>query len=132
MGYYVISPVKKVAKHQGTLEEVHDRIKNTIILERASDLALKEAEKIRTQVSPATWEEILLANERHSKDSRLFKQGEFLPEIGRSDVLDKNVFTMKAEEIGPVVQVKDGAALLFKVLERQFPNEKDLDRKSVV
>ncbi|MBI2567280.1 MAG: SurA N-terminal domain-containing protein [Candidatus Schekmanbacteria bacterium] len=119
-GYYFIRPLEKKEPHAAALAEVRADVQEALKKSKAMEKAREKMRAAAEQVRAGTrnWEQAAADLGTKSVDSELIKRGAYLTDVGRSEELDKLMFSLAPGELGGPLEVKD-AIVLVSVVERQ-------------
>jgi peptidyl-prolyl cis-trans isomerase D len=126
---YVILSVKNVQPaHQGTLDEVRDRIIADLKQQKANQLARQKAEDLEKRLK--TGEKFDVAAKAlglEPKTSDLIARNGAIPSAASGKQLDL-AFGMKPGDVGPPLNLGSNW-MLYRVAEKQEPNPADFDKQ---
>ena len=118
-GYHLIEVLEKEAAGTRSLDEVRDEIYNTLVAERAAELAESKAAELaemvrREKPADAAAFEALVASEPGVEFQGLepFARDDVVPGIGRATPFSATAFDLEVGESSDAVQVTDGWAVL--------------------
>jgi peptidyl-prolyl cis-trans isomerase D len=103
-GYVLLSLKKVEAAHQGTLEEVRDRVSADVRKEKAAALAKSKAEEIAAKARTASLAAAAKAAGVATKTSEAFARTGSVSEVGSARQVAA-AFTMKVGEVSPAVSL---------------------------
>jgi peptidyl-prolyl cis-trans isomerase D len=127
-GYVVLSLKEILPAHQGTLEEVKDKVVTELKRQKATDQAKTKADDLEKRVKGG--EKFDLAAKAlglDPKTSDLFPRTGSVPNLGSGKQLAA-AFEMKADQLAPVLNLGANWAV-YKVVEREEANPADFDKQ---
>lgn len=123
-GYAIISVKEILPAHQGTLEEVHDRVLADYQKEKSLELARTKAEELsKRAASEASFEQAAKELGLTVKTTDPFARNGSIPEIGTAKEL-QSAFGMAVAQVSGPLQVS-GNWVVFKVMTHMMPNPAD-------
>jgi len=127
-GYVVLSLKQVLSAHQGTLEEVHDKVVSDLKQQKAAEQAQTKAKELESRVKSG--EKFAAAAKvlgLDPKTSDLFARSGSVPNLGSGKQLAP-AFSLKAGQLGPVLSLGANWAV-YQVLERQDANPADFEKQ---
>jgi len=127
-GYVVLSLKQVLSAHQGTLEEVHDKVVSDLKQQKAGEQAQAKAKELESRVKGG--EKFAAAAKMlglDPKTSDLFARSGSVPNLGSGKQLAP-AFSLKAGQLGPVLSLGANWAV-YQVLERQDANPADFEKQ---
>ncbi len=127
-GYMVLSLKQSLPAHQGTLDEVRDKVVGELKQQKAAELTQSKAKELEKRVRAGEkFDAAARALGLESKTSELFAQNGSVTDLGSGKQLAP-AFALKAGQLGPVLNL--GANwVVYQVLERQEANPADFDKQ---
>jgi peptidyl-prolyl cis-trans isomerase D len=125
-GYVVLSLQQSLPAHQGTLEEVRDKVVSEFKQRKANELAKTKAEELEKRVKAG--EKFAAAAKAlglDSKTSEAFARKGSVANLGSGKQLAP-AFALKVGQVGPALNLGSNWAV-YQVVERQEANPADLD-----
>jgi peptidyl-prolyl cis-trans isomerase D len=123
-GYAIITVKEVLPAHQGTLEEVRDRVLADYQKEKSLELARSKAEELsKRAASEASFEQAAKALGLTVKTTDPFARNGSIPEIGTAKEL-QSAFGMAVGQVSPPQQVS-GNWVVFKAMTHVMPNPVD-------
>jgi peptidyl-prolyl cis-trans isomerase D len=118
-GFVFESFLQKQDPYVPNLEEVKDRVKDTVTTEKAKELSKQKAVEIgATLKTAADFEKTAAAAGLHVATSELIVRGTPLPEIGAAPAVEDAAFGMAVNEVSNPIATDQGSVVI-KVLEKQ-------------
>src|SRR6201998_304958 len=127
-GYVVLSLQHSLPAHQGTLEEVRDKVVSEFKQQKANELAKTEAEELEKRVNAG--EKFAAAAKAlgpHPKPSDSFARNGSVANPGSGKQLAP-AFALKPGQVGPVLSLGSNWGV-YQVVERQDANPADFDKQ---
>ena len=127
-GYVVLSLQQSLSAHQGTLEEVRDKIVSEYKQQKSNDLAKTKAEELEKRVKSG--EEFAAAAKALGLDPKTsdpFARNGSVANLGSGKQLAP-AFALKVGQIGPALNLGSNWAV-YQVVERQDANPADFDKQ---
>ena len=127
-GYIVLSLKQKLPAHQGTLEEVHDKVVSELKQQKANELAKTKADELEKRVKAGEkFDAAARALGLDPKNSELFARNGSVASLGSGKQLAP-AFALKAGQLGPVLNLGANWAV-YEVVERQDANPADFEKQ---
>jgi peptidyl-prolyl cis-trans isomerase D len=127
-GYVVLSLKQSVPAHQGTLDEVRDKVVAELRQQKAGELAKSKADELEKRAKAGEkFDAAAKALGLTPKTSELFARSGSVPELGSGKQLSA-AFVMKAGDLGPALNLGANWAV-YQVLERQGANPADFEKQ---
>lgn len=127
-GYVVLSLKQVLPAHQGTLEEVHDKVVSELKQQKANELAKTKAEELEKRVKAGEkFDAAAKALGLDPKTSDLFARNGSVAGLGSGKQLTP-AFSLKAGQLGPALNLGANWAV-YEVVERQDANLADFDKQ---
>jgi len=127
-GYVVLSLQQSLSAHQGTLEEVRDKIVSEYKQQKSNDLAKTKAEELEKRVKSG--EEFAAAAKALGLDPKTsdpFARNGSVANLGSGKQLAP-AFALKVGQVGPALNLGSNWAV-YQVVERQDANPADFDKQ---
>jgi peptidyl-prolyl cis-trans isomerase D len=127
-GYVVLSLRQSLAAHQGTLEEVRDKVVSEFKQQKANELAKSKAEELEKRVKAG--EKIAAAAKAlglDPKTSDSFARNGSVANLGSGKQLAP-AFALKVGQVGPALNLGSNWAV-YQVVERQDANPADFEKQ---
>lgn len=141
-GYLVIRLKEKRDSYIPELVEVHDKVKEAVLLDKAKILAKEAATQYLAQITndlaqvqkskgqKTTFNQVAEKLSLKTKDSPSFTLEQSLDEIGTSEEFETNIFKLTPETPSTIAQIPDGSVIVYlknheAVTEAQFTKEKN-------
>ena len=127
-GYVVLSLQQSLSAHQGTLEEVRDKIVSEYKQQKSNDLAKTKAEELEKRVkSGEKFAAAAKALGLDPKTSDPFARNGSVANLGSGKQLAP-AFALKVGQVGPALNLGSNWAV-YQVVERQDANPADFDKQ---
>jgi peptidyl-prolyl cis-trans isomerase D len=127
-GYVVLSLKQSLPAHQGTLEEVRDKVISDLKQQKAGELAKSKANDLEKRVKAGEkFDSAAKALGLDPKTSELFAQNGSVANLGSGKQLAA-AFSLKAGQLGPVLNLGANWAV-YQVMERQDANPADFEKQ---
>jgi peptidyl-prolyl cis-trans isomerase D len=127
---YVILQVKEILPaHQGSLEEVRDKVVTALKEQKASELAQQKAQDLDKRVKGGEkFEAAAKALGLEAKTSELFARNGSIPNVANGKQLSA-AFTLKTGDVVPAPLSVGSNWLVYKIADKQEPNPADFDKQ---
>jgi peptidyl-prolyl cis-trans isomerase D len=127
-GYVVLSLKDVLPAHQGSLEEVRDKVVAALKREKASELAKSRADELEKRVKAGEkFDPAAKALGLDPKTSEFFSRSGSVPNLGSGKQLGP-AFQLKAGQLGPVLNLGSNWAV-YEVVEREEANPADFEKQ---
>jgi len=127
-GYVVLSLKQALPAHQGTLDEVREKVVSNLKQQKAAELAQAKAKELERRVRAGEkLDSAAKALGLDPKTSELFAQNGSLPNFGSGKQLAP-AFSLKVGQLGPVLNLGANWAV-YQVVERQDANPADFEKQ---
>ena len=127
-GYVVLSLKQSLPAHQGTLEEVREKVIADVKQQKSGELAKSKANDLEKRVKAGEkFDSAARALGLDPKPSDLFAQSGSVANLGSGKQLAA-AFSLKAGQLGPVLNLGVNWAV-YQVLERQDANPADFEKQ---
>jgi peptidyl-prolyl cis-trans isomerase D len=127
-GYVVLSLQQSLPAHQGTLEEVRDKVVSEFKQQKSNELAKTKAEELEKRVkSGEKFAAAAKALGLDPKTSDPFARNGSVANLGSGKQLAP-AFTLKAGQVGPALNLGSNWAV-YQVVERQEANPADFEKQ---
>jgi peptidyl-prolyl cis-trans isomerase D len=127
-GYVVLSLLQSLPAHQGTLEEVRDKVVSEFKQQKANELARTKAEELEKRVKAG--EKFAAAAKALGLDPKTsdpFARSGSVANLGSGKQLAP-AFALKVGQVGPALSLGSNWAV-YQVVERQDANPADFDKQ---
>jgi peptidyl-prolyl cis-trans isomerase D len=127
-GYLVLSIRQSLAAHQGTLEEVRDKVVTALKQQKANELAQAKAKELETRVKTGEkFAAVAKALGLDPKTSDPFARNGSVANLGSGKQLAP-AFSLKVGQVGPPLNLGSNWAV-YQVAERQEANPADFEKQ---
>lgn len=127
-GFYKIRLAEKQAAKPLSFEEGRGQLKEILSKQKAVEASLEKLDGLSKDLKAADFEKFAADHKLEVRSSDNFKNGSYLPGIGPSGAVERELARVKEGEISAPVAVPGGAAI-FKVLKNAPIDEKDFEKE---
>ena len=125
-GVYKIEVADKKSERTLNFEEAQETLKNILVKEEASKLAVKKLQDLKKKIAGQDFEKALAAEGVQAQKFEKLKKDSYVPGIGPGNSLERSLEKVKEGEISDAFSTPTGAALV-KILPARGGNNSDSD-----